>query len=185
MKKERSLVDLMRSMRVVRRYADRPIPDEVLRDVLEIGRWTGSSKNTQPWEVIVVGDRETLKRLSSLGQFASHLAGAQAALVHVMDSANNAFDAGRLAERMMLAAWAHGVGSCIASIFPENNVSEAKQLLGIPQERWVRQTIALGYPADAGATRVTMTPRMASVLPSIGRKPMERFVSWERHGERR
>jgi nitroreductase len=174
---------LMRSMRVVRRFADRPIPDEILADVLEVGRWTGSSKNTQPWEVIVVRERDTLARLSKLGQFAGHLAGARLALVLVMDGANNAFDCGRLAERLMLAAWAHGVGSCIGSIWPDDNTRKAKELLGIPDERWMRHAISLGYPADAAATRVSGT-RMADALPSVGRKPMRDVVSWERYGAR-
>ena len=38
----------LRSLRAVRRYAQRPIPDAVLLDVLEVARWTGSAKNTQP-----------------------------------------------------------------------------------------------------------------------------------------
>ena len=172
-------------MRVVRRFAERAIPDDVLIDILEVGRWTGSSKNTQPWEIVVVRDRATLGRLATLGQFAGLIAGTQVDLVLVMDSANNAFDCGRLAERLMLAAWAHGVGSCIASIFPDDNMRTAKELLGIPEDRWLRPTVALGYPADADATRVRSTPRMLEVLPSLGRKPLERLVSWERFGTRR
>jgi nitroreductase len=39
---------LLRSLRVVRRYADRPVPDDVLLSILEVARWTGSAKNTQP-----------------------------------------------------------------------------------------------------------------------------------------
>jgi len=99
-----------------------------------------------------------------------------------MDSANNAFDCGRLAERLMLAASAHGIGSCIASLFPDENARKAKDLLGIPVARWVRQTVALGYPADENATRAGRS-RTVGVVP-IGRKPMDEFVSWERYGKR-
>ena len=177
-------IPVLRKLRAVRRFADRPIPDDVMRDILEVGRRTGSSKNTQPWELVVVRDREMLKQLSELGGFAGYVAGAQVDIVLVMDSANNAFDCGRLAERLMLAAWAHGVGSCIASFFPDDNARKAKGLLGIPEARWVRQTVALGYPADDNATRVSSTPGMVGVLP-IGRKPTGEFVSWERYGRRR
>ena len=171
-------------MRVVRRYSDRPIPDDVLEDILEVARWTGSSKNTQPWHIVVVRDREMLRRLAKLGQFAGHIAGAQVDLVPVMESANNAFDCGRLAERLMLAAWAHGVGSCIGSLWPDDNMRTAKELLDIPADRWLRPTVALGYPADAKATRVSSTPQMASVIP-LGRKPVADLVSWERFGKTR
>jgi nitroreductase len=177
-------IRFLRSMRVVRRYADRPIPDAVLADILEVGRWTGSSKNTQPWEIVVVRDRAMLDRLAKLGQFAGHLAGARADLVLVMETAGNAFDCGRLAERLMLAAWAHGIGSCIGSIWPDDNMRKAKELLGIPQDRWLRPTVALGYPADAEATRLRSTPHMVGVIP-LGRRPLGEMVHWERYGSHR
>jgi len=177
-------IQVLRTLRAVRRFADRPVADRELHEILEVGRRTGSSKNTQPWEVVVVRDREMLRQLSKLGGFAGYVASAQADLVLVMDSANNAFDSGRLAERLMLAAWAHGIGSCIASLFPDANARKAKELLGIPDGRWVRQTVAIGHPADAKATRVASTPPMVKVLPSIGRKPAVEFVSWERYGRR-
>ncbi len=167
----------------MRRFSERAIADEVLADILEVARWTGTSKNTQPWHIVVVRDRDTLLALSRLGRFAGHLAGARLALVLVMQSASNAFDCGRLAERVMLAAWAHGVGSCIGSIWPDDNTVKAKDLLGIPEDRWMRQTIAMGYPADDAATRVSGTP-MARALPSLGRRPLTELVSWERFGMR-
>lgn len=180
-----ALTKQLRSLRVVRRFADRPLPDDVLSDILEVARWTGTSKNTQPWHLVVVRERETLRALSQLGQFASHLAGAQVAVALVMESARNSFDCGRLAERLMLAAWAHGVGSCIGSIWPDDNEYRARELLGVPQERWLHQAISLGYPADDDATRVSRTPQMASILPSLGRRPLTDLVSWERYGTKR
>ena len=174
----------MRKMRVVRRYAAHPIPDDVLDDVLEVARWTGTSKNTQQWHLVVVRDRATLGRLSKLGQFAGHLAGADVAIALVMESKGNAFDCGRLAERLMLAAWSHGVGSCIGSIWPDNNERTAKELLGVPQERWMHQTIAFGYPADADATRVSKTPGAVPGL-ALGRRPLGDLVSWEKLGRAR
>jgi nitroreductase len=123
----------------------------VLRDVLEVARWTGSSKNSQPWELIVVRDRATLAALAALAPNGEHLRGATLAVVLVTRSAQAAFDAGRPAERLMLAAWAHGVGSCPASVFGRDNPRQAKQLLGVPPERLLPTVIGLGYPADARA----------------------------------
>lgn len=177
-----ALTRLMRSLRVVRRFSDASIPDAVLDDILEVARWTGTSKNTQPWHIVVVRERDTLRALSRLGRFAGHVAGASAALALVMDDPKNAFDCGRLAERVMLAARAHGVGSCIGSIWGDENERKAKELLGIPQDRWLRQLISLGYPADRDAARVRSTPALARALPSIGRRPLAELVSWERYG---
>jgi nitroreductase len=172
----------MRSLRVVRRFSDKVVHDEVLDDMLEVARWTGTSKNTQPWHLVVVRDREVLRALAKLGQFAGHIAGANVAIALVMDSRSNAFDCGRLAERLMLAAWSQGVGSCIGSIWPDNNERSAKELLGVPNDRWLHQVISFGYPKDPSATRVRASADVA-MLPSLGRKPRSEIVSWERFGK--
>ena len=176
---------LLRTLRVVRRFSDEPIDDHALMDILEVARWTGTSKNTQPWHIVVVEDRATLKKLAELGRFAGHIAGAKLAFALVMDGPNNAFDCGRLAERVMLAAWAHHIGSCIGSIWGEDSERTAKGLLGVPQDRWLRQLISFGHPADADATRVRTTPASARALPGVGRRPLAELVSWERFGNAR
>jgi nitroreductase len=173
----------VRSLRAVRRFAPTPVPDDVIEQILDVGRWTGSSKNTQPWEVVVVRDRATMRELSTLGQFAGHLAGATFALVLVMDSPGNRFDAGRLSERLMLGGWVYGVGSCIGSLFPDTNEARAKEILGIPPGKDVHTAISFGYPADTDALSVSRSvPGLARVLPSVGRKPMADFAHWERYG---
>ena len=65
--------DTIRTMRSVREFDSRPVPDEIITRILEAGRWSGSSKNTQPWQFIVVKDRETLNQLSQCGDYAEHL----------------------------------------------------------------------------------------------------------------
>ena len=172
----------IRSLRSVRRFAPTPIPDAVLRDVLDIARWTGSSKNTQPWELIVVRERDRLRALAACGTFASHLAGAAVGLVLVMDDEQRRLDEGRLAQNVMLAAWAYGIGSCIGTLQPDDNVERARALLGVPAGRGLRTALSLGYPADERALRRSLEPG-ASGVP-IGRKPMKDFVSWERFGQR-
>ena len=176
------LLEFMRTLRSVRRFAPAPIPTDVIASILEVGRWTGSAKNTQLWEVVVVDDRATLVELSTLGQFAGHIAKATVAIVLVMGPGSSALDAGRLAERLMLAAWANGVGSCIGSIFPRDNSDRAKLILGIPADRQVSTVLSLGYPADENATRLSSTPAMTSIIPGIGRKPIGEFAYFGRYG---
>ena len=175
------VVDFMRSMRSVRRFASKPVAEEAVHGILDVGRWTGSAKNTQPWELLVVRDQGTLQTLATLGQFAEHLAGAPMAVLLIMNSAANRFDGGRLAERLMLGGWAYGVGSCIASLFPEENEARAKQLLGVPSDRDLRTAISFGYPADEAALRVSQNPGRLSTLP-LGRKPLDEIVHVEHYG---
>ena len=172
---------LIKSLRSVRQFSDQEIPDDVLRDVLDAARWTGSAKNSQPWALIVVKKRETLAALARCGQFAGHLAGAKLAIALVMldDAASAMIDEGRLAQNLMLAAWAHGVGSCIASIFPKENEQRARELLGIPDNLHLRTVLSVGYPASPQALRLPPN----APLPR-GRRPLGEMVSWERFGTR-
>ncbi len=169
---------LIKSLRSVRQFSDKEIPDDVLRDILDTGRWTGSAKNTQPWDLIVVRDRETLKALAKCGQFAWHLAGATLAIALVMrgEDAWSAMDEGRLMQNLMLGAWAHGVGSCIGSIYPEHQ-QRALELLGIPENRYLRTMLSIGYPASRDALRL---PPNAGI--PRGRRPLDDLVSSERFG---
>ena len=174
--------DLLRSLRAVRRFSAQPIPDEVVQDILEAARWTGSAKNMQPWELVVVSDREMLAHLGTLGRYAGHLAGARLAVVLVLDDPGHAFDAGRLAQNIMLAAWAHGVGSCIGSLAPDENERRAKELLGVPRDRSMRTAISLGYPAGQEARLLRSAPPATRAVVPTGRKPLAELVSWDRYG---
>ena len=86
MVQQQQITDFLRSLRAVRRFSSRAIEDEVLFDILDVARWTGSSKNTQPWHLIVVRDRATLTELAACGPYAGHLKGGPAAIVLVRTS---------------------------------------------------------------------------------------------------
>lgn len=147
-------VALLRSLRAVRQFTDRPLPAEAVRDIQDVVRWSGNASNRQEFQVLWIEDRSTLVRLSELKGYAKHLAGAAAGAVIVtwMERDElNAFDEGRIAERIMLAAHAHGIGSCIGWLRDEGR-GAAKKLLGVPEDRTVRTTVSLGYPAE-GALR--------------------------------
>jgi nitroreductase len=169
----------IRSLRAVRQFSGNPVPDDVLRDILDTGRWTGSSKNTQPWDLVVVKNRETLTQLSKCGAFAWHIANATLAIALVMhgDDPWTCMDEGRLTQNLMLAAWAHQVGTCIGSIYPAENEQRARDVLGLPNNRFLRTVLSVGYPTGPEALRLppnTPLPR--------GRRSFDDVVSWERLG---
>jgi nitroreductase len=168
---------LLRGLRAVRQFRPQPVPDQVLADLLDIARWSGSAKNSQPWEFLVIRNRDMLKALAALDGYVKHLAGAQLAIVLVMAGEHEeaeTFDEGRLSERIGLAAAAHGLGSSIGW-FAGAGRSAAKQLLGIPEERLVRTAISLGYP-DVAA-------QLARPKPAQARKPLSELVHHERYAE--
>jgi len=160
------------SLRSVRQFdLSKPISDEVLHRILQAGRMSGSSKNTQPWWFIVVRERETLNALARCGDFAQHLAGATLAIAIVFDPQfyRGEFDSGRAAQNMMLAAWADGVGSCIASMHRED---DTKAVLNVPKEYRLQHIISFGYPLPVDQS--------LPAVPRRGRKALTEIVKQEK-----
>jgi nitroreductase len=147
-------ISLLKGLRAVRQFADKPLPADAVRDIHDVIRWSGNASNRQAFQVLWVEDRSTLRRLADLKGYAKHLAGAAAGAVilSLLDSDElNAFDEGRIAERIMLAAHVHGIGSSIGWLRDEAR-REAARILGLGPKRSVRTTVSLGYPAE-GALR--------------------------------
>ncbi len=166
----------LRNLRAVRNYTPEQIPDDVLSDILEVGRWSGSASNRQGTEVVVVRDSQSMQRMSEAG--ARPAAGAAVALVVVTPGDADRhdlhiFDSGRLVERLLLAADAHGVGSNIATL-KEDGPGIIKQLLGIPAEKHIWTVVTMGYVDEE-------TRRIRPKSPTAGRKPIEDFVHWDNY----
>lgn len=171
-------IEFLRELRQSRKFTDQPVPEDVLNGILEVARWSGSSKNTQPWEFLIVRDRERLKRISEFGQFSGFLAGAAVAIVLIMDGRalrSESYDEGRLSERIMLAAKAYGLGSGTGWWGTEEGQTAVKAYLGIPQEKAVISAVGIGYAAESP---IGTTGAMA------GRKPLAELVHVERYGTR-
>lgn len=164
------------SLRSVRQFdLSRPIDEAALQRIVQAGRMSGSSKDSQPWWFIVITERETLAALSKTGDYAQHLAGAAFAIAILFDPKfyRGEFDSGRTAQNMMLAAWNDGLGSCIASMHRED---EAKALLGVPPELRLQHIISFGYPLPADQS-IPAAPRRP-------RKPLDEIVMKERWNQR-
>lgn len=140
--------EAIRTLLAVRSYQERPVPDEVVRRVLEAGRLTASASNKQPWHFIVVDDPATLDELASLARTGPYIAGAPLAIVVVVNQTPYAVsDASRAIQDMLLTAWDDGVGGNWVGFV--DGLEAVKPLLGIPDDRDVLAVLPLGYPADA------------------------------------
>jgi nitroreductase len=169
----------LKSLRTVRFFEQEPVSQEALDDILEVARWSGSARNRQPWEFLVVRDRDTLGKLAALEGYVQHLAGAGVGIVLVMAGnpakfEQETFDEGRLAERISLAAASHGLGAAVGWFAGEGRVA-AKGILKIPDERLVRTALSLGHPAHD-------PPRGRSALAQ-GRNPLADLVYEEHYGD--
>ena len=167
-----SVSEAIRLKRAVRKFTADPLPEETILRILDAGRRSQSSKNTQPWHFIAITEKTALKSLAETGDWAGHLAGAALGVaILTPDPAQRfsiMFDAGQAAAYMQLAAWELGVGSCLASIYkPE----KARQALGFPGEWHLRIALSFGYPLE---------PETLSRPPQKGgRRPFPEVVHWQ------
>ena len=156
----------IRTKRDTRAYAERPIPREALRRILQAGRMAGSSKNSQPCRFVVLREDARKAELAACGQFARHVPQAPLAIAVVLKEGGSGFDSGRAAQNMMLAAWAEGITSCPVAM---HDAECAQRVLGLLPDYRVAIVISLGYP-EPSAPRSQGVPRL----------PLEEYVRHER-----
>ncbi len=168
------MIRLMRRVRQTRDFRPDPVPQDVLHDILEAARWTGSVSNRQPWTFIVVTAAETRRRMAEAASNTPHIGVAPVVIVVAIDPRGietDNFDEGRVAERIMIAAAVRGLGSGIGRAGHEAQAAIG-ELLGVPADHVVRTMVSIGYPTEAGALPKTPT--------GTARKPLESIVRLER-----
>ncbi len=165
--------EAIRIKRAVRKFQDKPLPEEIIHAILNAGRRSQSSKNNQAWRFIAIRDRETLKALSKCGEWAGHIAGAALCVAILTpeptEKFQTMFDAGQAAAFMQLAAWELGIGSCPASLY---DFERTRQILAFPPEWHLRIALSFGYPREE--EKISAAPKKG------GRMSLEEVVHWER-----
>jgi nitroreductase len=143
--------------RDTREFTDEAVSEDDLHRILQAGRMAGSAKNSQLNRIVVVTDVDDRARLAGCGKFSDWIARAPVALVLVAPKdGNRPFDHGRMAQNMMVAAHALGLGSCPVTFHDPACVAS---LLGIPDDHEAPMGVGLGHPAPPGADRQT-SPRI-------------------------
>jgi len=162
--------EAIRSRRNVRSFEDRPLPEDHLNEILEAGRRAPSSQNWQPWDFVVITEREQLVRLSQTWQGAGHVAHSAATIALVASPPEDErrrgtlyYDLGQATVSIMLAAASLGIGSCHSSA---RDQELAREVLGFPADKFCPYLISLGYPAG----------RPLSLIRRPDRRPLDDVV---------
>jgi nitroreductase len=146
-------------------YADRPIPDEAARRILDAGRLTGSAQNRQPWSFLIVEDSERRTQLAEAVYEPDNVREAQ---LIVAISGPRPFDLGRCTQNMMLAAWNDGVASSPNGIA---DTERAKQALSLDEPPVT--VLTFGYPAKARQPERRSAEEWSA---RANRKPLDELV---------
>ena len=138
--------ECLKTRYTVRQFTSDPVPQEVVDRLLEAALWSPSSRNQQPWRLVVIRDRDTLRAIGEIASSGSFIADAPLAIAIAMENADRAeLDAGRLLQQMEVMAWSEGLGTCFVGLKVEDQNRRVKEILDIPDGRELITVLPFGY----------------------------------------
>lgn len=156
------MMEGLMTRRSVRKYTDQKIDKATLTEIIRAAQYAPTAHNRQPWEFLVVDDREVLANLRHIQRWTSFAKDA-ACVVFVLGDVSQSFnrdkenekwsfvdvDCAIATENLMLAAWARGIGSCYCGAAPMQKVVDAlKERLHLPDNIRPFAIVPMGYPAE-------------------------------------
>jgi nitroreductase len=162
--------EAVRTVLAIRDFEDKPVPEDVIRRIVEAGHLTASASNVQPWHFVLVEDRDSLHELGALVRTGPYIAASAFAIVVAYEKANThaLSDASRAIQSMILVAWGDGVGSNWTGF---GGLDGVRKKVGLPETYEVFAVLPFGYP------------KRKVGLGKKKRKPLDEVVSSERFGK--
>lgn len=161
----KELLNLLKARRSVRIFQNKEIPKGQLEEIIDAARFAPTARNVQPWEFVVVTDKNKIAQLANLGQNAKFMAQAAACIVVFCADTNYFLEDGSAATcNILLAATALGIGSCWVAGDKKPYCSQVNTLLNAPLNMKLVSLIALGYPQEDGAFKVAEKRALKELL---------------------
>lgn len=145
-----SLLELIRGRRSIRKFTPQEVPIQEIEELLEAARWAPSGGNAQPWQFVIVTERETVEALEMVSP---GLFGEPSAIIAMCfnkdriqsTSELHYVDLGAALQNLLLMAYAKGLGCCPIASFDAEAVAE---LLSLPSQIQPVLLVILGYPDE-------------------------------------
>ena len=144
------------SRRSIRRYTLQSVSEETIRELLKAAMSAPSAGNQQPWQFVVIDDREILDEVPKVHPYSQMLKEAPVAILVCGDrqlETNKGYwvqDCSAATENLLIAAHAKGLGAVWLGIYPrEERVADIQKLLGLPEHIVPLALVSIGYPAEA------------------------------------
>ncbi len=148
-------LEAIRTRRSIRKYLDRPVPEELIRKTLAAAMQAPSARNQQPWHFLVIDDRAILAKIAALMPNAAMAASAPAAILVCADLELEisegywVLDCAAAAENMLLAAHALGLGAVWCGVYPRQPRMEGlRKLFALPENVVAHSLVVLGFAAE-------------------------------------
>jgi len=141
--------------RSIRKYTEKSVPEDLVREILAAAMAAPSAGNQQPWQFVVIDDRILLEAITKFHPYASALKSAPLAITVCGDLEAEKFegfwvqDCSAAIENLLVAAHAKGLGTVWLGVYPlGNRVAGIRTILGLPNAIIPLAIVALGYSAE-------------------------------------
>lgn len=159
-------IEAMKTRRSIRSYSPDPVPTEIIEDIIDCARHAPTGRGEQPWEFVVVTDERMRKSIAELAQYGRFIATAPVCVaVFCRDTTYYLEDGSAATQNILLAAHAHGLGSCWVAGDKKPYASKIAELLGVPSGYKLVSLVAIGHPLET---------------PQKEKRPLEKVLHWER-----
>ena len=165
-------IEAITTRKALRVFAPDKVAPEKLRQIIDAGRHAMSARNLQPWQFVVIYDRDRIREIGALCATGRFVSEAPAAVIVLKDTGNTRWadiDCAQAVQNMATAAWSLGLGTCWVGNFDAQKIS---QMLGVPPPWAIFTILAFGYPNSE-------SPPQSRPL-----KPRREIVHYERWGQR-
>lgn len=149
------LTELIKTRRSIRKYAPGTISDGQLSGILECAMYAPTARNQQPWHFLVIMDRASLQKLSTVHPYGRMLANAALAILVCGDKSieeNPGYliqDCSAATQNILLSAHAMGIGSVWLGLFPrEERMDSMRSFFSLPSGIMPMTLVSLGMPAE-------------------------------------
>ena len=165
--------EAIKKRRSVREFLDKPIPKEIIEEIIDAGRFAATARNVQPWEFVAVRQKDALKKIAELAENGRFITDASCCIaVYCADTKYYLEDGCAATQNILLAATAKGIASCWVAGDKKPYCANISELLGVPAEFKLVSLIALGYP----------TPR--KVFGVMQKRECIELLHWEKFRSR-
>jgi len=151
-------LEAIRTRRSIRQYQDKPVPQDLVQQVLAAAMSAPSACNAQPWQFVVIRDRTILKEIPRINSHAAMAEQAPLAILVCGDLSLEispgfwVIDCAAAVQNLLLAAHALGLGAVWTGVYPcQDRIEGFRRLLNLPQQVVPHSLIPLGYPAEEPA----------------------------------
>jgi nitroreductase len=159
-------IETLKTRRCVRAFRPEPVPPRILEDLIDCGRLAPTAINIQPWEFVLVTDAGTRRRIAETTDHGRFIAEAPACVVVLCRDTKYYLEDGSAATlNIMLAARAHGLGSCWVAGDKKPYAEEVCRLIGAPEGYRLVSLVPVGYPAEE---------------PESEKRPLAGVLHWEK-----